>query len=80
MRCGRMRLLPILSLIASLSACATQAPPALDSYCRKYQRLPDPADAVNLKQRANKLAILANEETYVRDCALGNQTAPGGPR
>ncbi len=64
----------------SCAACATQAPPALDSYCRKYQRLPDPADAAYMKKRENKLAILANEETYVRDCALGNQSTPGGPR
>ena len=74
-----MPLKPALLLLV-LSACATPAPPALNAYCRLYQRLPDPADAVNMKKRENKLAVLANEETYIRDCALGNQTIAGGPR
>lgn len=60
----------MLSIVAC-AGCATQAPPAHNAYCKLYQRLPDPGDAVNLKKRENKIAILTNEETFVRECMKG---------
>lgn len=72
-----MRLLLTTSLIALLSACATQPPPVDNAFCRLYQRLPDPSDAVNLKLRANKVAILTNEQTWVTECGRKDF---GGPR
>lgn len=64
------RLIIVLSLL--MAGCATQAPPASNAYCRLYQRLPDPGDAVHLTKRENKVAILTNEETFQRECLQGD--------
>jgi hypothetical protein len=64
-------------LILALSGCAGNDPPPIDNgFCRIYVRLPDPADAVNMKQRANKIAILTNEQSADRECRSGDM----GPR
>jgi hypothetical protein len=65
------------SLIALLSACASQTPPVSNAYCRLYQRLPDPADAVNLKKRENKLAVLTNEQTWLTECGYSGSLRKG---
>ena len=63
--------------LLTLNACANQEPPPIDNgFCRIYVRLPDPADAVNMKQRANKIAILTNEQSADRECRSGDM----GPR
>ncbi len=67
-----------MSLIALLSACATPMPPVDSAFCRLYSRLPDPSDAVNLKLRANKVAILTNEQAYIDFCQ--GKKDFGGPR
>jgi hypothetical protein len=67
----------VIALIA-LSGCADKSPPLESSYCRLYQRLPDPADAVHMKKRENKLAILANEQT-ANECT-GSSGLVNGPR
>lgn len=51
------------ALLIALSGCADKSPPLENAFCALYVRLPDPSDAVNLKKRENKLAILANEQT-----------------
>ena len=67
--------------LAVLSSCASAEPPPIsNAFCRLYQTLPDPADAVNLKKRENKLAILSNEQTYAADCQLGDRGKSLGPR
>jgi hypothetical protein len=76
-----LRMVATSALVVALSACANQEPPPIDNgFCRLYQTLPDPADAVNLKKRENKLAILSNEQTYAADCQLGNRSKSMGPR
>lgn len=55
--------------ILLLAACSRNDPPPIDNaYCRLYVRLPDPSDAVHMKKRENKLAILANEQTWLHEC------------
>jgi hypothetical protein len=67
----------LMVLILALSGCAGNDPPPIDNgFCRIYVRLPDPADAVNMKQRANKIAILTNEQSADRECRSGDM----GPR
>jgi len=63
--------------ILLLSACASNTPVLDNAFCRLYTRLPDPSDAVNLKLRANKVAILTNEQTWVTECGRKDF---GGPR
>jgi len=53
-------------------------PPVDSAFCRLYSRLPDPSDAVNLKLRANKVAILTNEQAYIDFCQ--GKKDFGGPR
>ena len=67
----------LLFLIA-LSGCAGNPPPIDNAFCVLYQRLPDPADAVHMKKRENKLAILANEQT-ANECT-GSSGLVNGPR
>ena len=74
-----MRTLPTTILIALLSACASQPPPVDNAFCRIYVRLPDPGDAVNLKKRENKIAILTNEQSADREC-MGDRSKSLGPR
>lgn len=69
-----------MSLIVLCAACASQPPPVDNGFCRLYAPLPDPADAVNLKKRENKLAILANEQTLDRECRMGDRSKSLGPR
>jgi len=64
-------------ILLSLSGCAINTPVLDNAFCRLYQRLPDPSDAVNLKLRANKVAILTNEQTWVTECG---RKEFGGPR
>lgn len=69
-----------MSLIALLSACATQPPPVDNAYCRIYTRLPDPADAANLKKRENKVAILTNEQSWIDFCGPETSGLKPGPK
>jgi uncharacterized protein YcgI (DUF1989 family) len=72
-----LRMVATSALVVALSACANQEPPPIDNgFCRIYVRLPDPADAVNMKQRANKIAVLTNEQSADRECRSGDM----GPR
>ena len=75
-----MRAFLTATLIALLSACASQTPPVSNAYCRLYQRLPDPADATNLKKRENKVAILTNEQTWLHECSQNGGGLTPGPR
>lgn len=70
------------AIVVALGACASnQLPPQDNGFCSLYQALPDPSDAVNMKKRENKLAVLANEETNIRECSgLGNRDHSLGPR
>jgi hypothetical protein len=75
--CQPIRLSLFCALFVALSGCAGNDPPPIDNgFCRIYVRLPDPADAVNMKQRANKIAILTNEQSADRECRSGDM----GPR
>ena len=67
-------------MLVTLSGCASNTPPLANAFCVVYQRLPDPGDAVNMKKRENKLAILANEQSFDRECLLGDRSKSLGPR
>ena len=67
-------------LLLALSACADKPAPLDNAFCRLFVRMPDPADAVHLKKRENKIAILTNEMTYEAECLLGSRGASLGPR
>jgi hypothetical protein len=70
-----------LVILLSVAGCADkQLPPIDNSFCRIYQRLPDPADAVHLKKRENKVAILTNERTHLTECQLLDRTKSLHPR
>jgi hypothetical protein len=65
------------AIVVLLSACAGKETPPIDNaFCRIYVRLPDPADAVNMKKRENKVAVLTNEQSADRECRSGDM----GPR
>jgi hypothetical protein len=69
------------AFLIALSGCAGKEPPPLDnSFCRLYVALPDPSDAVNMKKRENKLAVLTNEQTNDRECRLGDRSKSLHPR
>ena len=51
-----------------VSSCADKPAPIDNAYCRLYIRLPDPSDAVHMKKRENKLAVLTNEQTWLHEC------------
>ena len=69
------------AMIVLLSGCADKGPPPIDNaYCRLYVRLPDPADAVHLKKRENKIAILTNEQTWLHECSQNGSGLTPGPR
>lgn len=70
-------LLAAVAMVVALSACASNTPVLDSAFCRLYTRLPDPSDAVNLKLRANKIAVLTNEQTWVTECGRKDF---GGPR
>lgn len=65
--------------MVTLSGCASNPPPLENAYCVVYQRLPDPSDAVNLKKRENKVAILTNEQAYIDFCGP-EKSGLTGPR
>jgi hypothetical protein len=67
-------------LLLSLSGCAGNDPPPVDNSFCLYVPLPDPADAVNLKVRGNKVAILTNEQNFRDFCQLGDRSKSMGPR
>lgn len=69
-----------LLVLIALGGCASKELPPQDNGFCLYQPLPDPADAVNLKVRGNKIAILTNEQTYDRECRLGSRANSLGPR
>lgn len=58
-----------LILALFLAACTK---PHLDSYCEKYQRVTFADPGLRQLVPDNKRAVLANENTYERDCV----TAP----
>ena len=66
--------------LLTLNACANQEPPPVDNSFCLYVPLPDPADAVNLKVRGNKVAILTNEQNFQQWCMLGDRSKSMGPR
>jgi hypothetical protein len=63
-----------------VSGCAVKEPPPVDNSFCLYVPLPDPADAVNLKVRGNKVAILTNEQNFQQWCRLGSRDKSLGPR
>ena len=70
----------IIASILLLGACADKPAPLDSAFCRLYQRLPDPADAVHLKKRENKIAILTNEQTWLHECTQNGSGLTPGPR
>jgi hypothetical protein len=80
-QCGHLffkRACHVIFATLALSGCASNTPVLDNAFCRLYQRLPDPSDAVNLKLRANKVAILTNEQAYIDFCQ--GKKDFGGPR
>jgi hypothetical protein len=75
-----LRMVATSALVVALSACANQEPPPVDNSFCLYVPLPDPADAVNLKVRGNKVAILTNEQNFQQWCRLGDRSKSMGPR
>ena len=67
-------------VLVALSACADKPAPLDNAFCVLYTRLPDPSDAIHLKKRENKVAILTNEMTFDQECLLGNRAKSLGPR
>jgi hypothetical protein len=66
------------ALLIALSACSRNDPPPIDNaFCRLYVRLPDPSDAVHMKKRENKLAILTNEQTWLHECGHAGSLKKG---
>ena len=74
------RLLSAVAMVVLLSACGIKEPPPVDNGFCLYVPLPDPADAVNLKVRGNKVAILTNEQNFQQWCRLGDRSKSMGPR
>jgi hypothetical protein len=73
-------LLAAVAMVVLLSACGIKEPPPVDNSFCLYVPLPDPADAVNLKVRGNKVAILTNEQNFQQWCRLGDRGKSLGPR
>lgn len=67
----------IILLILLLAACTSKPAPIDNAYCRLYVRLPDPSDAVHMKKRENKLAVLANEQSWLQFCGSDNSGLKG---
>ena len=67
-------------LLLALSACADKPAPLDNAFCRLFVRMPDPADAVHLKKRENKIAILTNEQTWLHECTQNGSGLTPGPR
>lgn len=65
--------------LIALSGCASNPPPVDNAYCVVYQRLPDPSDAVNMKKRENKVAVLTNEQSWIDFCGP-EKSGLTGPR
>lgn len=68
------------AILLSVAACSGKPAPQENAFCVLYQRLPDPSDAVHMKKRENKLAVLTNEMTFDQECLLGDRAKSLGPR
>jgi hypothetical protein len=68
--------------ILSISACTPPPPIAVNSYCElKATELIDMRDrGIRGLSEANKKAVLAGDDNWLRECKLGDRSNSGGPR
>ncbi len=68
--------------ILTLAACATKPEIAIQSYCEiKATELIDMRDrGIRGLNEANKKAVLAGDDNWIRECKLGDRANSGGPR
>lgn len=71
-----------IAVVVALSACASKPPIAIQSYCEiKSTELIDMRDrGIRGLSDANKKAVLAGDDNWIRECKLGDRANSGGPR
>lgn len=68
--------------LIALSGCASKPEIAIQSYCSiKATELIDMRDrGIRGLSEANKKAVLAGDDNWLRECKLGDRSNSGGPR
>ena len=77
---GSLAKTALCAVLIALSACADKPAPLDNAFCRLFVRMPDPSDAIHLKKRENKVAILTNEQTFLHECSQNGGGLTPGPR
>jgi hypothetical protein len=71
-----------IAILIALSGCASKPEIAIQSYCEiKSTELIDMRDrGIRGLSEANKKAVLAGDDNWLRECKLGDRSNSGGPR
>ena len=68
-----------ISILLFAAACSTPAPP-VNSYCELHQRIDFTDRGILGLNAPNKRAVIVGENTYSRDCLLGDRAKSLGQR